>query len=218
MKNQRNSNSKNPVTSTNNQHTMVRIKYIKFFLVVLFLIGLQGCQEPEDSFSKQYPGYQCRATEPMSHSIETDCTIQFWDIMYKYTYVRLESTFYTLAAPCKESVFRIKYINSKHDHCEPDYTFTLKMNAMTRDEFFKPGSIRINKLDIYKESLCGGVGGPASNVDITLIWDEVSLVGSVYSGKGRFILNKDIPTSFPGYTYPAQEILFEFYPRLRLPH
>ncbi|MBW8325075.1 MAG: hypothetical protein K0M50_09965 [Prolixibacteraceae bacterium] len=63
-------------------------------------------------------------------------------------------------------------------------------------------------LDIYEESLCGGVGGPASNVDITLIWDEVSLEGSVYSGKGRFIINKDIPSSFSGYKYPAQENTF----------
>ncbi len=42
---------------------------------------------------------------------------------------------------------------------------------------------------------------------------EVSLVGKVYSGKGRFILNKDIPSSFSGYKYPAQEIPFEFHAR-----
>jgi hypothetical protein len=197
---------------------MIRLKHIKLIAIALFLLVLQGCKEPEDYNTKQYPFYQCRATEPLARSINTDCNIQFWDIMYKYTYVRLESSFYTLAAPCNESVFRIKYINSLHDHCEPDYTFTLKMKAMTRDEFFKPGSIQINKLDIYKEELCGGVGGPASNVDITLIWDEVSLVGNVYSGKGRFIINKDIPSSSKGYNYPAQEIPFEFFPRIRLPH
>ncbi|MDP3643505.1 MAG: hypothetical protein Q8S54_09995 [Bacteroidota bacterium] len=190
------------------------IRLITVFIILTAVIGT-GCQESEDSYPKQYPGYQCRATEPIARSINTDCNIQFWDIMFKYTYVKLESYFYTVGAPCNESVFRIKYINSKHDHCEPDYTFTLKMNAMTRDEFFKPGSIQINKLDIYEESLCGGIGGPASNVDITLIWDEVSLVGSVYSGKGRFIINKDIPSSFPGYKYPAQEIPFEFHARDR---
>ena len=92
------------------------------------------------------------------------------------------------------------------------------MKAMTRNEFFKPGSIQINKLDIYEESLCGGIGGPASNVDITLIWDEVSLIGSVYSGKGRFIINKDIPSSSKGYYYPAQELPFEFFPRSSMPH
>jgi hypothetical protein len=92
------------------------------------------------------------------------------------------------------------------------------MNAMTRVEFFKPGSIQINKLDIYEESLCGGISGPASNVNITLIWDEVSLIGNYYTGKGRFIINKDIPSSFPDYYYPAQEIPFEFHPRDRLTH
>jgi hypothetical protein len=86
------------------------------------------------------------------------------------------------------------------------------MDRIDKKDFFKPGSIQINELDIYEESLCGGMGGPASNVDITLIWDEVSLDGSIYSGKGRFIINKDIPSSFAGYKYPAQEIPFEFFP------
>lgn len=193
------------------------IRLVTVFIILTAVFG-PGCKETDESNSKGYPFYQCGTTEPLARSINTDCNIQFWDIMFKYTYVRLESLFYTLDAPCNESVFQIKYINSVHDHCEPDYTFTLKMNATTREEFFKPGSIRINKLDIYEESLCGGVGGPASNVDITLIWDEVSLKGNVYSGKGRFIINKDIPSSFPDYHYPAQEIPFEFHPRVRLPH
>lgn len=203
----------------NNKHglDMKTIRLITVFIILTAVI-VTGCQEPEDSNTKQNPFYQCRATEPMASSFNTDCNIQFWDIMYKYTYVSLESTFYTLAAPCNESVFKIKYINSKHDHCEPDYTFTLKMNSMKKDEFFKPGSIKVTGLDIYEESLCGGVGGPVSNVDITLIWEEVSLIGNYYAGKGRFIINKDIPSSFSGYKYPAQEIPFEFHPRERLPH
>lgn len=113
------------------------------------------------------------------------------------------------------------YVNIFKIECQSKiyyYTFTMKMNAMKRDEFFKPGSIQINKLDIYEESLCGGVGGPASNVEITLIWDEVLLIGNYYTGKGRFVINKDIPSSFSCYKYPAQEIPFEFHPRLRLPH
>lgn len=191
------------------------IRLITVFIILTALFGT-GCQITTDEINtKQYPFDQCRTTEPLARSIDSDCDIQFWDIMHKYTYVRNESLFYTLDAPRNESVFQIKYINSKHDHCEPDYTFTLKMNAMKRDEFFKPGSIQISKLDIYEESLCGGVGGPAQNVDITLIWDEVSLIDNVYSGKGRFILNKDIPSSFAGYKYPAQEIPFEFHERDR---
>lgn len=196
---------------------MVRTQHIKLFTAVILLLGLQGCKEPDDSNTKQYPFYQCRSTEGIARSVNTYCNIQFWDIMYKYTYIKLESSYFTLAAPCSESVFKIKYINSLHDHCENDYTFTFKMNATTKEEFFKPGSIQINKLDIYEESLCGGVGGPASNVDITLIWDEVSLTGNYYTGKGRFIISKDIP-SYPGYFYPAQEIPFEFYPRERVHH
>lgn len=198
---------------------MNRIKHIKLLAVILFLLGLQGCQESEDSYTKQYPGYQCRATEPLASSINTDCNIQFWDIMFKYTYVKLESSFYTLAAPCNESVFKIKYINSKHDHNEPDYTFTLKMNPMRRDEFFKPGSFKVNELSIFDEQPSGGVVSPYSNVDVTLIWDEVSLIGNVYSGKGRIVFNKDIPHfSYANYKYPAQEIPFEFQPRVRLSH
>jgi len=46
---------KNGVTSTINQHNMIRIKHIKLFSVVLLLLGLQGCKEPEDSNTKQYP-------------------------------------------------------------------------------------------------------------------------------------------------------------------
>lgn len=198
---------------------MIRIQHLKLLAVLLFLFGLQGCKEPEDSNTKQYPFYQCRATEPLARSINTDCNIQFWDIMFKYTYIRLESFYYTLAAPCNESVFQIKYINSKHDHNEPDYTFTLKMKAMTRDEFFKPGSIKVNGLSIYDEKPAGGVVSPYSNVDVTLIWDEVSFLGNVYSGKGRIVFNKDIPHfSYANYKYPVQEIPFEFLPRTRLPH
>ena len=193
---------------------MIRIQHI-MLMVLIILFGLQGCQKSEDSNTKQYPFYQCRATEPLARSINADCNIQFWNSRFKYTYVKIESLFYTLAAPCNESVFRIKYTNSLHDRCEPDYTFTLKMNTMTRDEFFKPGSIQINKLDIYEESLCGGIGGPASNIDVTLIWDEVSLSGNVYWGKGKIVFNKEIPTAVPEYKYPVQEIPFEFHERDR---
>jgi hypothetical protein len=197
---------------------MYRIQCLKLLTVILFLLGSQGCKEPEDSNTKQIPWTNCQTTEIVARSLKTNCNIKFWDIMYQYTYVSIESSFYTTGVPCNQSVFAIKYTNSKHDHCENDYTFTFKMDRIDKKDFFKPGSIQINELDIYEESLCGGMGGPASNVDITLIWDEVSLDGSVYSGKGRFIINKDIPSSFKGYKYPAQEIPFEFFPRSRMPH
>jgi len=193
---------------------MKTIRLITVFIILTAVIGT-GCQESEDSNTKQAPWVSCQITETIARSIDTDCNIQFLDFMHKYTYVRIESSFYTTGAPCNQSAFAIKYINSKHDHCEPDYTFTLKMNRIDKKDFFKQGSIHINDLDIYYQKLCGGMGGPVSNVDITLIWDEVSLTGNYYTGRGRFIINKDIPSYLPDYKYPAQEIPFEFNPRDR---
>lgn len=187
-------------------------------LLFTFLLTLLACTDNNDMNSKTMPRFGCETTEIVAKSIKSSCNIQFWDIMYKYTYISIESSFYTIGAPCNQSAFAIKYINSKHDHNEPDYTFTLKMDRIDKNDFFKPGSIKVTGLDIYEEELTGGMGGPVSNVDITLIWDEVSLVGNVYSGKGRFVINKEIPSSFPNYKYPAQEIPFEFQPRERASH
>lgn len=192
---------------------MKAIRFVAAFICSTVILGT-GCQKTDDSNYK-YPMNWCRSTEIAAHSIKSSCNIQFWDIMHKYTYVSIESSFYNIGPPCNQSAFSIKYVNSKHDHNEPDYTFTMKMNPIDKKDFFKPGSMKISELDIFESKLTGGVGGPAQNVDITLIWDEVSLVGKVYSGKGRFILNKDIPSSFAGYKYPAQEIPFEFHARDR---
>jgi hypothetical protein len=139
--------------------------------------------------------------------------------MYKYTYTGIESSFYTLNAPCDESVFSIKYINSVHDHNEPNYTFVMKMDPLMKNEFFKPGSYRINDLTILEEKLTGSGGASYFDVDITLVWEEVSLDGAIYSGKGKIVFHKDIPhSSFPNYRYPAQEIAFEFPARSRTMH
>lgn len=193
---------------------MKAIRFISVFIFLNVLFGT-GCQKTDDSNYK-YPMNWCRPTEIVAHSLKSSCNIQFWDIIDKYTYISIESSFYTIGPPCNQSAFAIKYVNSKHDHNEPDYTFVLKMNPIDKRDFFKQGSIKINELDIFESKLTGGGGGPAQNVDITLIWDEVSLIGTVYTGKGRFILNKDIPSSFAGYKYPAQEIPFEFSARDRV--
>lgn len=187
------------------------IRSIATFIILTTVLGV-GCKKTDDS-SYKYPMNWCLPTEIIARSIKTDCNIQFWDIMHNFTYVSIESSFYTIGPPCNRSAFSIKYINSKHDHNEPDYTFILKMDIIDKKDFFKSGSIKISELDIFQSKLTGGGGGPVKNVDITLIWDEVSLVGAVYSGKGRFIINKDIPSSFPDYKYPAQEIPFEFHLR-----
>lgn len=170
-----------------------------------------GCQKKEEAISKGNPYMvNCVHLEPISNSISTNCNIKFWDIMYEYTYVWIESSFYTLEAPCNESVFKVKYMNSLHDHNEPDYTFILKMNYIKRNDFFKPDTINVKLFSIEEDELTGGsiVGYP--NADVTLIWDEVSLTGNTYSGKGKIVIHKDIPYYYPAYKYPAQEIPFEF--------
>lgn len=194
------------------------MKTIRSIAAVVILIALfsTGCNKTEDSGYSKFPPNYCELTGTAAHSLQTSCNIQFWDIMHKYTYIGIESSFYSLGPPCNRSLFEIKYINSKHDHNEPDYEFVLKMNPTNPADFFKQGTIKINELDIFESKLTGGGGGPVRDVDITLIWDEVLLVGSVYSGKGKFIINKDIPSSFPGYKYPAQEIPFEFRARDRV--
>jgi hypothetical protein len=176
---------------------MKATRAIAVFAILTSMFGV-GCKKKEESHYK-YPMNWCQATKIDAQSIKSSCNIQFWDIMHQYTYVSIESSFYFLGPPCSQSAFEIKYINSKHDHNEPDYSFVFK----------------ISELDIYERQSNAGGGGPMGNVDITLIWDEVTLSGSVYSGKGKFIINKDIPSSFPGYKYPAQEIPFEFQTRDR---
>lgn len=192
----------------------IRLKWISIMLLISFC--LQGCRDDDDTNYSRYPSYLCQTIGIISQSIKTKCNIQFWDFMHLYTYTTLESSFYTLSEPCNQSVFSIKYTNSIHDHNEPDYTFLLKMNFIEKEKFFKPGSFVIDELYIYEEKLTGGSGQYYPNIDITFVWDEVSLSGSIYSGKGKIIINKEIlHSSFANYKYPAQQIPFEFHFRNR---
>lgn len=57
----------------------------------------------------------------------------------------------------------------------------------------------------------GGQSGPRSDADVDFIWNEVKLVEGIYSGKGKFIINKKIPVNYPAtFFFPKQEISFEF--------
>lgn len=186
-------------------------------LLLVILIAFYGCAEEMEAPGKGIPPrYTCSTTDGIVKSIPADCRIEFWDFMHKYTYTGIESSFYTLKAPCNESVFNVKYINSVHDHNEPDYTFILKLNPLTKTEFFQPGSFKVNEFAIQEWQRTGGGQTPYTGVEVSVVWQEVTLAGGTYSGKGKIIFPSDFPHfSFPNYKYPAQEIPFEFPARTR---
>ena len=130
--------------------------------------------------------------------------------MHEYTYTKISSVYSHLGPPCSQNIIYISYINSVHDHNEPNYKFGFYLPTISEEEFFKPGSFHIDTISIFESSLTGGSGGPIYDVDITFIWNDVNLNEDIYSGTGKFIINKEIPTSFPGYFWPVQEIPFEF--------
>ena len=205
--------------TVSNSNSMFQFNIQKVSMLLLFLICFSGCREDMEPTGKGMPYRICTTREGIVNSIKTNCNIEFWDYMYKYTYTSIESDFYTLNAPCNETVFSIKYINSVHDHNEPDYKFDLKLNPLSKDEFFKPGSYQVNNLLIWEERHTSGSGAAYSEADITVVWEEVTLSGAIYSGKGKIVIHKDIPhSSFPNYNYPAQEIQFEFPARARTMH
>lgn len=191
---------------------MHQFKIHKAIVLVIILASLIGCVKKEESsaLGEHYVN-QCSTREGISKSIPANCNIEFWDFMYKYTYTGIESEFYTFNVPCNESVFSVKYINSVHDHNEPDYRFILKMDPLTRAEFFQPGTYKVKEFNIGYNNLTSGGQEHYSRKDVTVVWEEVALDGEIYSGKGKIIFPSDFPhSSFTGYYYPAQEIPFEF--------
>lgn len=202
------------------QNSMNLFKTHKALVLLVLMTAFYGCAEEMEHTGKGMPYmYNCSTTEGIAKSIPADCSIEFWDFMHKYTYTGIESSFYTSKAPCNESVFSVKYINSVHDHNEPDYTFILKLNPLTKAEFFQPGSFKVNEFAIQEQKLTGGGRTPYSGVEATVVWQEVALTGGNYSGKGKIIFPSDFPHfSYPNYSYPAQEIPFEFPARTRSMH
>jgi len=175
------------------------------------IIFLYGCysNEPEP-LGKNMPSY-CSATKLIAKSYENcSCNIVFRDYINEYTFTGINSVYYQIGPPCSQNVFYISYINSVHDHNEPDYRFGFYLPMINEEDFFKPGSFNIDTISIFENSLTGGFGGPKYNIDITFMWENIELNEGIYSGTGKFIINKEIPTSFPGYSWPVQEIPFEF--------
>ncbi|HET6559534.1 MAG TPA: hypothetical protein VFG54_19580 [Prolixibacteraceae bacterium] len=195
-------------------------KIHKVIVLLVLLTAFIGCREEAEPVEKgMHFLYTCPTSEGIAKSIPADCRIEFWDFMNKFTYTGLESNFYTLKAPCNESVFSIKYINSVHDHNEPDYTFILRLNPFTKGEFFQPGTYKVKEFYIGYKNLTSGGQEYYPVKDVSVVWEEVALDGEIYSGKGKIIFPSDFPhSSFPGYYYPAQEIPFEFPARARSRH
>lgn len=179
-----------------------------FIPVILFLCGCQK-DEPE-ALGKGIQPY-CQPEKLIAKSyLNCYCDISFTDYIHKYTYVKITSAYYQVGPPYLQNVFYINYINSVHNHNEPDYKFGFYLPRIADKDFFKPDTFQIDTLFIFESSLTGGHGGPVFNVDISFIWLNVEINEGIYSGSGKFIINEKIPTSFPGYTWPEQEILFEF--------
>jgi hypothetical protein len=182
------------------------------FIVTIFclLILLIGCHSEDEQHGNYMPSY-CSASKTIAKSNkDCSCRIAFKDYMYEYTYIIINSNYYQIGPPCSQNVFKIKYINSIHDHNEPDYEFGFYLPIMKEEDFFKPDTFNIDTVDIFYQHPMGGHGGPIFNVDITLIWESVSINQGMYTGRGKFIINKEIPTSYPGYKWPVQEIPFVF--------
>ncbi len=190
---------------------MTNVKLSILITGTVFLLSVCACHTDEsEPLGKNVSPY-CSATKEIAKSFENcSCDIKFTDFMHEYTYTKISSVYSHLGPPCSQNIIYISYVNSVHDHNEPNYKFGFYLPTISEEEFFKPGSFHIDTISIYESSLTGGFGGPIYDVDITFIWDGVNLNEDIYSGTGKFIINKEIPTSFPGYFWPVQEIPFEF--------
>jgi hypothetical protein len=181
-------------------------------IYIQFAIFFVGCN-PEDYNppGKQLPSY-CDVTNTIAKSKnECACNIKIQSYVNEYTFTKIESNYYTLGPPCNQNFFIIKYINKVHDHNEPDLEFGFYLPQLENNDFFKVDTFQIDTIYYGEWSSTGGHGGPRYDADVTFIWDEVDLVEGIYSGKGKFIINKKIPVNYPAtYYFPRQEILFEF--------
>jgi len=179
------------------------------FLFVFFIL-FTNCENEAITEDKGLPEY-CDPQEILAASNLCNCSITFYDYINQQTFTSIESSYYSVGPPCNQNVFKIKYFNSIHDHNEPDIYFGLFMPQYELEDFFKIDTFQIDTVKITQKDLSGGITSPKYNVDVTLIWDSVQVDDGIYSGKGKFTINKEISSSFPKYDYPVQEIPFEFY-------
>lgn len=184
---------------------------LKFYILVFVFCVSFACKE-EIHYGKEMPSY-CEPTQIIASSNKCVCNISFSNYLYytdDYTYISIESSYYEIGPPCNQNVFKIKYINSIHDHNEADYEFSFHMPRLSIEQFFAIDTFAIDTIGIYESKPTGGHGSAKYDVDVTLIWDSVSISEGVYWGSGKFIFNDSIPSIFPNYFWPKQEINFEF--------
>jgi len=192
---------------------MLIIRIIQFLVIFFALLNFSGCKiedEPQALGGNSYS--PCGGIAIIAKS-KADCktNIVFKDYVNEYTFTGIQSAYYKLGPICKQNMLFIKFINSVHDHNETDFEFGFYMPQFLNEQFFKPDTFMIDTLYYGEKRLTGGHGGPKFDADVLFIWNEVSLNDSVYSGKGKFIINKKIPVNYPAtYFFPEQEISFEF--------
>ena len=182
-------------------------------IVLLSIILLNSCQS-YDTSTEGLGGHlrnYCSVTKQIAKSHkDCSCNIIFRDYMHQFTYTKINSVYYQIGPPCSQNVLSISYVNSVHDHNEQDFTFNLYLPLMKDEDFFKPDTFHVDTILITEPYPYGGSAGASWNADITLIWDSITIFQGIYSGSGKFIINKEIPSSFPKYTWPVQEIPFVF--------
>lgn len=189
------------------------VRIFQFLVVFFTLLYLSGCsieEEPQglggNSFSP------CGGIAIIAKS-KADCktNIVFKDYVNEYTFTGIQSAYYKLGPVCKQNMLFIKFFNSVHDHNEPNYEFGFYLPQFSNKEFFKIDTFQIDTIHYGESRLTGSHSKPVYDANVVFIWDEVSLNDSVYSGRGKFIINKKIPVNYPAtYFFPEQEISFEF--------
>lgn len=184
--------------------------FIVICLSIIFI--LSACKKDEPQALGRNFQTSCGVTEKIAQSRnDCQCSIIFRDYVNTYTFTSIESTYNILGPACKQNLFTIKYINSTHDHNETDFEFGFYLPQFTNEEFFRIDTFRVDTIYYGEWRPSGGHGGPRYDADVVFIWDEVYLNEGIYSGEGKFIINKRIPVNYPAtFFFPAQEIPFEF--------
>ncbi|MDX8341431.1 hypothetical protein SLH46_19690 [Draconibacterium sp. IB214405] len=191
----------------------MNFKHFFNFGIALLFFYLVGCTKEEQSQALGENMFDpCGAIEFIAKNRDNcHSNIVLQSYVNEYTFTEIESSYYALGPQCEQNRFTIKYINSTHDHNEPDLEFGFYLPKYPNSIFFKKDTFNIDTIYYREWRPSGGHGGPRYDAEAIFIWDEVEINDTIYSGKGKFILNKEIPVNYPAtYFFPAQEIPFEF--------
>ncbi len=177
---------------------------------IFFINGCISDDQPTPLGKNMYSPCGGIATIAKSKA-DCKCNIVFKDYVNEYTFTGIQSAYYKFGPVCKQNMLFIKFFNSVQDHNEPNYEFGFYLPQLANEDFFKIDTFQIDTLHYGESRLSGGHSGPIYDANVVLIWDEVNLADGIYSGKGKFIINKEIPVNYPAtYFFPKQEIPFEF--------